>query len=659
MLFCEDKNLFLTLEKPRALINPDYKTFSYMLHHITLLAALTALQSPAPASSPTEAPVNAPQSIVSRIDPPNWWAGMESDTLQLLVSGPDVGKSTLSLSYPGVEIISQNSLDNDDYKFVYLHLFKDLKPGSIPLTFSLPSGKSQTVDYPLLERLKSGNEHQGFSAADVLYLLMPDRFAFSDSEIRNPYESLEFKAMPDRLNPNARHGGNIPGITSRLDYLRDLGVTALWVCPVLENDMPGGSYHGYATTDYYRIDPRFGSNAEYSEMIRQAHAGGLKVVMDMIFNHSGSNHPWMKSAPSKDWFNHPEGDVMTNYRLTTVHDPYASEFDRDATVNGWFVSAMPDLNQRNPHLMKYLTQNSIWWIESSDIDGIRMDTYPYADARGMASWIDGVLKEYPGFNIVGECWYANEGGSAFWQRGNRLNPDDPRLPSVMDFRLVIDGDKFFNEETTPWSGLNGLYDHLSMDFLFPEPQKILTFLDNHDTDRFLRTMPENLDTWRQAVTFLLTSRGIPQIYYGTELLMNGSKEGSDGFVRCDFPGGFPDDKENAFIPQGRTELQNEAWIYLSSLLRWRRDVANDVIARGSLKHFMPINCAYVYERRLGDKQVVVLINGRDETLPLDMQRYAEILPEGSVMTESLSGQPLTIGKTLDLKPRQTLILQNF
>ena len=600
----------------------------------------------------------AAPALIDKVEPPYWWTGMRNDTLQLMVSGPGVADASVRLDYPGITLLDDINLDSPNYKFLYLKLSPDTKPGEVPITFTL-GNQSQTLDYELRARKAPGEAHEGFSASDVLYLLMPDRFAQGEAAAKDPYADLEFKARPDRANPNARHGGNIAGIIDRLDYLHDLGVTAIWVCPVLENDMPGGSYHGYATTDYYRVDPRFGTNEEWNRLIEEAGKRDMKVVMDMIFNHSGSAHPWMEDMPSADWFNHPEGDVMTNFRLSTVHDPYVSSYDKDATVNGWFVRSMPDLNQRNPHLMKYLTQNSIWWVESSGINGIRMDTYPYADMDGMAGWIDAVMEEYPNFNIVGECWYDNEGGAAFWQKGNSINPTDTRLPSVMDFRLTTQGHKYFDEPTTPWTGLNGLYDHLAMDFLFPEPQKILTFLDNHDTDRFLLSEPDNLDTWKQAVSFLLTSRGIPQIYYGTELLMNGSKEGSDGYVRRDFPGGFPGDTVDAFTPEGRTPIQNEAWDYLSSLLKWRRDTANEVIAKGTLKHFMPINCAYVYERRLGDRQVVVMINGTDKPLDLDMARYAEILPAGTKLHRSLGGEDVEIAETLTLAPRETLLLQNF
>lgn len=617
-----------------------------------LLPALTAAASMFGANATPKAPA-----LVSCVEPPYWWVGMANDTLQIMLSGPDIARADISLlPYPGVALAESVTLQSPNYRLLYLCIAPHAKPGTLKFHISLGSRRT-ILDYKLLPRDRAPEDYSGFDASDVLYLLMPDRFAKGDdihaSRLRNP-------SPIDRSNPNARHGGDLKGIADHLDYLDSLGITAIWLCPVLENDMPGGSYHGYATTDYYRVDPRFGSNDDYRNLIVQAHKRGIKVVMDMIFNHAGIGHPWLKDLPAPDWLNHPDGAILTNFRLSTLHDPYVSSYDLDHTVNGWFVPDMPDLNQRNPHLRRYLSQNSIWWIESAKINGIRMDTYPYADSDAMAQWVADVMREYPNFNIVGECWYGNEAGSAFWQKGNHLNPKETNLPTVMDFRLAIDGHKMFDAETTPWDGLNHLYDHLAMDYLFPDPQRVLTFLDNHDTDRFLLNEPSDLDSWKQAITFLLTSRGIPQLYYGTELLMNGSKEGSDGFVRRDFPGGFPTDSINAFSPDSRTPLQNEAWNFLSSLLQWRRSPSvNPVIARGSLKHFMPQNGAYVYERRLADRQIVVILNGTSSPLTLDMARYAEILPLGTSYTDLLSSDKITITPTLTLSPRQTLILSNF
>lgn len=593
--------------------------------------------------------------MVTNVEPPYWWVGMANDTLQVMLTGPDIAQASAEVDYSGVKLDRQVSLDSPNYKLLYFTIAPDTKPGKMPIRLNL-DGRKHTLDYELKARDMKGEDYEGFSAADVLYLLMPDRFAQGDVVAAT---DLEYNDAPDRTQPSTRHGGNLKGVADRLDYLDSLGITAIWSCPVLENDMPGGSYHGYATTDYYRIDPRFGTNADWRELIAQAHKRGIKVVMDMIFNHSGSNHPWMKDMPSKDWYNHPEGNELTNFRLSTIHDPYVSDYDLDHTVNGWFVSAMPDLNQKNPHLMKYLIQNSIWWIESSKINGIRMDTYPYADMQGMAQWAADVLKEYPNFNIVGECWYGNEAGPAFWQSGSKINPVETNLPTVMDFKYNIDREKMFFEETDPWNGLNHVYDHLALDYLYPDPQHILTFLDNHDTDRFLPEMPDSLGVWKQALAFLLTSRGIPQLYYGTELLMNGTKKISDGYIRLDMPGGFPGDKVDAFTREGRTDMQNEAWDYLSRLLQWRRGEANDVIAKGTLKHFMPQNGIYAYERRLGDKQVVVLLNGQSEPNTVTMERTVEILPYGKTMRDLVSGKDVTITEEMTFAPRQVMILQNF
>ena len=613
---------------------------------LSLLASLAA----------TAAKPSSPQ--INSVEPPYWWTGMANDTLQIMLSGPRIGLTETSMKpYEGVSLIESVRLDSPNYLLLYLTVSDTAKPGVLDFTFS-DGKKKAALRYELKERSKAVKA-QGFDASDVLYLIMPDRFAragaTTDAEASR---GLEYAVEVDRADLNARHGGNIAGMEQHLGYIDSLGVTAIWVNPVLENDMPGGSYHGYATTDYYRIDPRFGTNGQWRDFVGKAHDRGIKVVMDMIFNHSGSNHPWMKDMPSRDWYNFPDSAVTTNFRLSTLHDPYVSDYDKKRTVDGWFVTAMPDLNQRNPHLRRYLSQNSIWWIEDSGIDGIRMDTYPYADERAMASWIDDVMAEYPGFNIVGECWYANEGGEAYWQRGSKVNPNgDPRLPTVMDFVLSIKARDAFKGQTDRLEGLNTIYDHLALDYLFPDPTHILTFLDNHDTDRFLLEEPDDLGWWKQAVTFLLTSRGIPQIYYGTELLMNGTRAaGGDGNVRRDMPGGFPGDKTDAFTAAGRSDKQNEAFDFIQKLLQWRR--GNEPIARGSLKHFMPENGLYVYQRRSGDKEVTIILNGNDSPVTTTMERTLEILPYGSQRRDMLTGETITISPEMTFSPRQILILEN-
>lgn len=377
----------------------------------------------------------------------------------------------------------------------------------------------------------------------------------------------------------------------------------------------------------------------------------------MIFNHCGIGHPWVEDRPSSDWFNFPDEYVQTNHRLSTVYDPYASDYDRKRTVDGWFVPGMPDLNQRNSHLMKYLIQNSIWWIEESKINGIRMDTHPYADMQAMADWIRAVEREYPNFNIVGECWYPSEGSIAFWQKNSKVNSlTDPALPTVMDFTLCFVARDAFNTPTENREGLNKIYDHLAMDFLLADPAKILTFLDNHDTDRFLETLPDNLDRWKQAQALLLTTRGIPQIYYGTEILMNGTRaNGGDGMIRLDMPGGFPGDTINVFERNGRTPLQNEAFDFLSRLLHFRKN--SKALTRGNLKHFVPENGIYTYQRSFGDDRVIVIMNGRDEPVKISMQQTQEVLPIGSRYKDVITDETIVIESEMEFPSRALHILK--
>lgn len=612
-----------------------------MIRKIVLSALTCALALPLCAK-------NAPVA-----EPAFWWTGMKDKTVQVMINGDGVRDALPEINREGVRLDSVVRLDSPNYLLLYLNIGSDAVPGKFPIT--LVNGKKKTrIEYEL--RARGAKQYTPFSSADLLYLLMPDRFA-NGNTANDDDATLNHPVKSDRENPNGRHGGDIEGITKHLGYIDSLGVTAIWLTPVLENDMPGGSYHGYATTNYYKIDPRFGTNDDYCNMIAEAHKRGLKVVMDMIFNHSGVCHKWMTDMPSKDWYNHTDGSVLTNFRLSTANDPYRSDYDYDRTTNGWFVPAMPDLNQRNPHLLRYLTQSSIWWIEYAGIDGIRMDTHPYADPEAMSKWLAAVLNEYPDYNIVGECWYGEAAGTAFWQKGSRLNTTgiDSNLPTVMDFPTMMLARDAFKTQSTRLTGLNAIYDRLALDYLYEDPQHVLTMLDNHDSDRFLLEMPENLGWWKQAFAFMLTTRGIPQMYYGDELLMHGSKEGSDGFVRRDMPGGFPGDKVNAFVDAGRTDMQREAWNFISRLANWRR--GNEVISKGSLKHFMPENGVYVYERSYKGKRVVVMMNGTDSENVIDGTIYREIMPEGTTLTDILSGEKITIAREMRLPARALYILE--
>ena len=580
------------------------------------------------------------------VEPAFWWSGMEEPELQLMISGNGIASYKATVTAKDVYLKEAVTLESPNYQILYLDI-SESAPQKFDIVFT--DGKKKiTYNYELKPRNPKRREMKSFDSSDVLYLIMPDRFANGNPD--NDQIPMRMPYKVDRNDPNARHGGDLKGISDRLDYLSDLGITAIWLNPVLENDMEGGSYHGYATTDYYKVDPRFGSNDEYVKLISDAHDKGMKVVMDMIFNHCGSDHPWMKDIPSADWFNNLGEYVQTSHMKEMYFDNYASEYDKKKMTDGWFVPTMPDLNQRNRHVAKYLIQNSIWWIEYSGVDGIRQDTYPYADYDMMIDWCNAVYKEYPEYNIVGEAWLNNPIGTAFWQKDSKLNNrKNTNLKSVMDFRFMGLSHSAFFEETTEWNGgLHGVYDHMTYDFIYPDIYNVLRFLDNHDTDRFLKEYPTDLSGWKQAVTFLLTMPGTPQIYYGTELLMHGNKSRSDGDIRLDVP-------IDQFTREGRGKIQNEAFDFLKKLLHWRQ--GNGVIARGGMKHYVLQKGVYVYERYLGDKNILVFMNGTSSDVEINLDRYKESIKGKSSGKEVISGRTVSFGQTLKLSPKEVLVLE--
>ena len=621
--------------------------------------------------------MNAAQKI-DRIEPTNWYVGMKNPSVQLMVYGKDIRSAEVSTNYPGVKIDSLVRLDSPNYLLVYMNI-KDAQPGTMKLCFK--TGKNKTnVNYELKARDMKGEDRQGFTNADVLYMLMPDRFASSG-------KNLEVKGLNaykvDRSQPSLRHGGDLEGLRQHLDYFTELGVTALWFTPVLENNSPDhgktSTYHGYATTDYYRVDPRFGSNADYRRLVDDAHKKGLKVVMDMIFNHCGFEHPWVKDMPTKDWFNTPEwlypenqkytvktqtmdGEQTTNtkylqtsYKLTPVLDPYASKVDLHETVDGWFVPTMPDLNQRNEHLMTYLIQNSEWWIETVGIDGIRMDTYPYADRKGMARWMEVLNEEYPNFNTVGETWVTEPAYTAAWQKDSPLQKENSNLKTVMDFAFFDRVNQAKNEDTDAWwNGFNRIYNSLCYDYLYKDPSHVMAFIENHDTDRFLGETQDTL-ALKQALALLLTVNRIPQLYYGTEVLMNGTKQVTDGNVRKDFPGGFPGDTRSAFTTEGRTKAENDMFRWTARLLHWRQ--GNEVITKGKQTQFIPQNGVYVVARSYNGKNVMTVINGTSKAATMKAERYAEIIGDAQEATNILTGHKINISKDVKLAPRGVMVLE--
>ena len=595
---------------------------------------------------------------IDHIEPENWYVGMKNSSLQLMVYGKNIRDSRVSVDYPGVKIDSLVRLDSPNYLFVYLNL-SGAKPGNMVLNID---GKK--VNYPLKARTMSGDKRIGFDNSDVLYMLMPDRFA-SGRNITKPMKGLN-PYVVDRSKPSLRHGGDLEGVRQHLDYFNQLGVTALWFTPVLENNSPDmnsqSTYHGYATTNYYRVDPRFGTNEDYARLVAEAHAKGLKVVMDMIFNHCGYDHPWVKDMPSKDWFNTPEwmkkGDsyyLQTSYKLTPVLDPYASKVDKRETVDGWFVRSMPDLNQKNPHVMTYLIQNSEWWIETVGIDGIRMDTYPYADRKAMSQWMKILNEEYPNFNTVGETWVTEPAYTAAWQKDSKLSKVNSYLKTVMDFSFYDKINLAKHEETDAWwKGLNRIYNSLCYDYLYENPSSVMAFIENHDTDRFLENGKDTL-ALKQALALLLTINRIPQLYYGTEVLMNGTKEVTDGNVRCDFPGGFAGDKHNAFTAEGRTKAENAMFNWLSKLLKWRRN--NMVITKGKQIQFIPYKGVYVIARQWNDQTILTILNGTSQPVTLPLDRYAEVIGNHQEAKDVISGRKVKLGSELQLKARDTKVIE--
>lgn len=592
---------------------------------------------------------------IKKVAPSFWWAGMKNPELQILLYGEELALSDVSVSGEGIYLKETVRQDNPNYLLLYFDL-SEAKAQTFQIL--LKSGKKERrISYELKARGRKGEEVKGFTSEDVLYLIMPDRFANGCPE-NDVIDGMREKTV-NRADGFARHGGDLQGISNHLDYIADLGATAIWLNPTQENDMESGSYHGYAITDYYQIDRRFGSNEDFCALVEKAHEKDLKVVMDMIFNHCGSENYLFKDKPSKDWFNYRSNYVQTSFKTASVMDIHASAFEKKIATDGWFTSVMPDFNQRNRHVARYLIQSSIWWIEYAGINGIRQDTHPYADFDFMSQWCKEVLDEYPYFNIVGETWLNSNVLVSYWQKDSKLAaPLNSNLPTVMDFPLQALINQAFDEETGEWGGgLYKLYDYQTQDLVYANPMNLLTFLDNHDTSRFAQTdeMAKNLKRYKQAMVFLLTTRGIPQIYYGTEILMTGDKGKGDGDLRKDFPGGWQGDARDCFVKDGRTALENEAFEFTRRLLNWRK--GNQVIGKGNLKHYSIQNGVYVYRREFNGKSVVVILNGTEDSKELDLTPYQEILPRENAL-DVLTGKNVNLSGKLCLDGRENLIL-NF
>jgi neopullulanase len=592
------------------------------------------------------------QRTPERVEPPFWWAGMYHAELQVKVYAPEIGLTRVEIDHPGVKVKEVVAVDSPNYLFIYLDL-SDAAPGAIRMNFRSGRRVQYSYNFELREREAGSRYRAGFDASDAMYLIMPDRFANGNPSLDEIPGMMD---RTDRNDPNARHGGDIQGIIDNLDYIAGMNFTALWINPLLENNQPRYSYHGYATTDFYNIDARFGSNEDFRRLVRLAEDKGVKIIKDMIFNHCGHHHWWMEDLPTHDWINQWPEFTRTTYRMTTIFDPYASQADYTRMLDGWFDTNMPDLNQRNRLLATYLIQNSVWWIEYSGLQGIRMDTQPYADRFFMSDWGRYVMSEYPNFNIVGESWTGVPAMISYFQ-GGALNHDgyDSNIPSVFDFSIYDAIGQAFQEEQGWGSGMMRLYNSLAQDFLYANPYNLVTFGSNHDTDRFYTRVGEDMDKLKMALAFIFTTRGIPQVYTGTELLKSAYEHDGHGRMRTNFPGGWPGDPLNAFTPEGRTPEQNEMVDYITRLLEYRKN--NEVLHFGWLKQFVPEDNVYVYFRYNEDDTVMVILNNNNEARDLDMRRFAEATAGYSGARDVLGGDTRQGFGTWNIPANTALVLE--
>ena len=596
---------------------------------------------------------------IDRIEPPNWWAGMENSQLELLIYGKDIAQFTPSVDNANIQILAIKKTENYNYLFLNLDLSKAVS-GKFNINFSKKGKRNNfSVSYELKERIQDSKSKEGFNSADVIYLITPDRFANGDTS-NDVVETMNEKSV-DRKNDYGRHGGDIKGITNHLDYINDMGFTAIWPTPVLTNDMKSSSYHGYAMTDFYEVDPRFGTMDDYKDLAKSAKNKGLKLIMDQVANHIGLEHWWMKDLPANDWVNYQEeflknNTVVTNHRRTTNQDAYASLIDKNLMSEGWFVSSMPDLNQRNPFLAKYLIQNSIWWIETLDLGGIRQDTYPYSDKQFMSNWAGSIMNEYPNFSIVGEEWSVNPLLVGYWQQGAK-NKDGyvSNLSSTMDFpmqKAIVDA---LNEAESWDNGFVKMYEGLANDFSYANPIKIMLFPDNHDMDRIFTQLKENVVNTKMALGYILALPRISQLYYGTEILMqNSAKTGDHGLIRTDFPGGWDGDKVNAFKGEGLTVDQAEMQSFMKKVLNYRKN--SEAIHSGKTIHFAPENGVYTLFRIKNDEIVTVILNKNEQPISLNLNRFEEVGLSGKSVKNILNGETLIFENTLEIGSKGVLML---
>lgn len=595
--------------------------------------------------------------------PACWWPGMKNPNLQVMIYGEDIGNKIPVYKLPaagskiadGITLKAVHHVENRNYVFLDLVIDKNAKPGVRSLSFGSPA-KGIKIKYELKTRRagKGTRFAQGVSSKDFVYLLMPDRFSNGDPS------NDKIPGMRDQsLNRDSvyhRHGGDLQGIINHLDYLQDLGVTSLWMTPVIENDMPNRTEHGYAFTNHYRIDPRLGGAAMYKKLSDELHKRNMKLIQDAVYNHVGLQHFTVLDPPMKDWLHQWPEFTQTTYKDQVLFDPYASRDDKNKMSDGWFVKQMPDLNQHNPYVANYLVQHAIWCVEEFGVDGWRIDTYAYNDLVFMNRCNKALTDEFPKLTMFGETWVHGVPNQSFFCQNNYNIPFKSNLQATTDFQTLFYGIQPAVNENFGWTeGVNKLYTTTAQDFVYKDPMRQVIFLDNHDLSRFYSVAGEDTAKYKLALGWLLTFRGVPQLYYGDEILMTGVTSPHDGNVRLDFKGGWPEDKENKFTKEGRTEKEDHIFNFLKTLARFRKN--SPAITSGKLMQYVPIDGVYTYFRYNDKQTVMVIMNTGTEAKTIDMNRFEERTKGFTTAKHIINGTTAALSESKSIPGRTIWIME--
>lgn len=630
---------------------PTRNTLAIIGAAFFLAASFPSLSAPLPKLQPQDHSKTSTR--VERVEPSSWWVGMQSPALQLMVYGKHLGGLEARIQHPGVTLVKSSRTENANYLFLDLLIAPDAAVGKVEIEWLKDQQVQFKSEFTLNARRPGSAQRLGFTPADAIYLIVPDRFANGDTRNDSIIGMLD---PAKRSDPGGRHGGDLQGMTEHLDYIAGLGFTMLWPTPLVENNQAINSYHGYAATDFYRVDPRLGNNEDYRQLVVQAKKRGVGVIHDVVLNHIGSQHWWMQDLPSHDWLNQHPSYVETNHVRATVQDPHASIEDRNKFADGWFVKTMPDLNQKNPYLANYLIQNAIWWIEYADLSGLRVDTYSYSNKEFLAQWSKRITDEYPLINLVGEEWSMNPAIVAYWQK-DKVNQDGYRsyMPSMMDFSV------YENLHTSLVGGKDGkadigkLYLAATDDFQYAHPENLTIFEGNHDTPRIFSALNRDPALLRMALVYLATMRGIPQMFYGTEILMASPKKRDDGKVRGDFPGGWPGDQVNAFSGKNLSQQSKATQDFVRALFNWRK--SEKAIHDGKFLHFLPQDDCYVYFRISNKKTIMVVMNRKETSQHLNASRFNEVLKGFSKVRDVLSGSTQDIRQHIKIEGKTAHIFE--